>query len=107
MKSLAKNNSIFSKLREDFLSLLSFSDGSKYTTSEKEESLTGELLSSTEQLNSIAKNYEDSGMISIRKSNNTSNSSKPSKVNRIKPPVENKEYIKTIIKEINDKDLER
>lgn len=91
MKSLVKNNSIFSRIKEDLTSLLSFSDGSQYTSFEEENTLSDELKSSLESLNLRAKNYENNNMIIISKTNTSKHTSK---LNKITPPVPHKKNIK-------------
>lgn len=104
MKSLVKNNSIFSKIKEDITSLLSFSDGSKYTTSEEEITLPSDLRSSLENLNLVAKNYSDNNMIIIKK-DSKSNSKSRTVLNNIKPPVK-KQKIENIKTKNDDRELE-
>lgn len=104
MKSIAKNNSIFSKIKEDITSLLSFSDGSKYTSSEEEIPLPSELRSSLENLNLVAENYADNNILIIQQAKK-SNSKSKTILNNIKPPVE-KQKIENIKEKSDDKELE-
>lgn len=104
MKSIAKNNSIFSKIKEDITSLLSFSDGSKYTSSEEEIPLPSKLRSHLEYLKIIAKNYADNNMLIIQQAKK-SNSKSKTILNNIKPPVE-KQKIENIKEKSDDKELE-